>query len=239
MQGWLKTGLDLVYPRACAGCRCGLSSEDSHLCWECKSDIQMIAHPYCSLCGDPLQGRIDHSYTCYQCHAQRPHFDLARSAVRFRGVMSRLVHHFKYSEAFWLEDDLAELMFACCQMHEGFASVDFLTGVPLFRVRSRERGYNQADLLADALAKRLGRPSVPNVARRTRDTQTQTHLTAKERASNVHLAFSVTRPPVVYGRRVLLVDDVMTTGATVNECARALKEAGAAKVLVLTLARGG
>ncbi len=239
MNSWLKTGLDLIYPRSCAGCGCCLAADDSHLCWECKSDIQIIVHPFCSICGDPLQGRIDHSFTCYHCCESRPHFDQARSAVRFRGILPRMIHHFKYSFAFWLEEDLAELLLACCQTHFDSAAIDFIAPVPLFHARQRDRGYNQSALLAEALARRLRLPCRPRAARRVRDTLTQTHLTADERASNVHLAFSVPRPSVVFGRRVLLIDDVMTTGATVNECARALKQAGAAQVLVATLARGG
>lgn len=239
MQRWLKTGLDLIYPRACGACGRDLGLDDSHLCWECKADIQMISHPFCSVCGNPLEGRIDHSYTCYHCHEARPHFDRARSAARFGETLSKMVHSFKYHSAFWLEDDLADLLLACCETHFELRAIDLVTCIPLFHVRRRERGFNQSGLLASALARRLGRPCRANAVRRTRDTLTQTHLTAKERASNVHLAFSVPRPPVVFGRRVLLVDDVMTTGATVNECARALKEAGAAQVLVVTLARGG
>ena len=199
----------------------------------------MVVHPFCSVCGDPLEGRIDHAYVCYLCHETRPHFDMARSAARFRGALPGLVHGFKYNAALWLEDDLAELLQACCESNFEPGAADLVTCVPLFHARQRERGFNQSALLASALARRLKLPCRTNAARRTRDTLTQTHLTAKERASNVHLAFSVPRPSVVFGRRVLLVDDVMTTGATVNECARALKEAGAAKVLVATLARGG
>lgn len=239
MNRWLKTALDLVYPRSCSGCGRALDLDDSHVCWDCKADIEIVVHPFCSVCGDPLEGRIDSAYTCYRCNEEPPHFDRARSAARFRGSLPRLVHQLKYGSAFWLEDDLADLLHACCQTHFEPGAADFVTCVPLFHVRRRERGYNQAALLARGLAQRLNLPFQPKVMKRLRDTRSQTHLTAPERASNVRLAFSVTRPSVVLGRRVLLVDDVMTTGATVNECARALKSAGAAGVLVVTLARGG
>jgi len=239
MTRWLKPALDLVYPRSCSSCGGGVGPDDSHVCWECKADIEMIAHPFCSICGNPLEGRIDHAYTCYLCSEQRPHFDMARAAARFRGPLARLVHQLKYHEAFWLDEDLSGLLHACCKSHYDLMEIDLMTCVPLYHVRLRERGFNQSELIGRGLAGALGRPFLPKILRRVRDTETQTHLTAPERASNVHHAFSVTRPPVVNGRHVLLVDDVMTTGATVNECARALKEAGAAEVLVVTLARGG
>lgn len=239
MKRWWKTALDLVYPRACGVCGRDPGPDDAHVCWECLAEVQMISHPFCSVCGNPLEGRIDHAYTCFHCHEERPHFDRARAAARFRGPMTRLVHLLKYHEAFWLEEDLAGLLHACCGTHYDTAEIDLVTCVPLFHVRHRARGFNQSELIGRALARRLERPCAPGALRRVRDTQTQTHLTAPERASNVRLAFSVTRPSVVRERRVLLVDDVMTTGATVNECARALKEAGAAGVLVVTLARGG
>jgi ComF family protein len=239
MRQWLKAALDLIYPRSCAGCGGDLDLDDEHLCWDCRSSIQIISHPFCSICGNPLEGRVDHRYTCFLCNEAKPHFDRARCAARFHGVVADMVHGFKYRQALWLEHDLASLLMACCETHYDLPSIDLVACVPLFPKRQRERGYNQSALLAGRLARHLRRPCRPNSIRRVRDTRTQTHLTASERASNVRAAFEVTRPGSVTGRRVLLVDDVMTTGATVNECSRALKDAGAREVLVVALARGG
>ena len=236
----VRTAADLVYPRVCGSCGSQEGLEGlSHLCWECASSIQMIAHPFCSLCGNPLEGRVSHDYTCFLCNEAKPHFDRARCAARFHGPLPGLVHQFKYRAALWLEADLAGLLLACCKTHFDLAGIGVVTAVPLFHARERERGYNQAALLAGALARRLDRPFHRKLVQRVRDTGTQTHLTAKERASNVRDAFISSRAAAVAGRRVLLVDDVMTTGATVSECARALKSAGAREVLVVALARGG
>lgn len=239
MQRWITSALDLFFPRLCAGCEGELGADDHHLCWDCRCSIQIITNPFCEVCGNPLQGRIDHGYTCYECAQERPYFDCARCAARFDGVVEKMIHAFKYHQALWLEDDLTELLLACCETHFGTSGIEVVASVPLFPARERTRGYNQAALLGAALAKRLRRPFCDRLVRRVRDTQTQTHLTASERASNVRAAFSVARADGAFGRRVLLVDDVMTTGATVNECSRALKEAGAREVLVVTLARGG
>lgn len=239
LKTWVRTAADLLYPRTCAGCDEPVRDGDRYLCWECRSSLPVIAHPFCSICGNPLEGRVDHGYICFLCAGERPHFDRARCASRFHGVLPKLAHDFKYHQAVWLQEDLAEILEACWKTHFADEVVDVVAPVPLYHVRERTRGYNQAALLAAGLAKRLKVPYRGRLLRRTRDTETQTHLTAPQRASNVQSAFRTGLAATVKGRRVLLVDDVMTTGATVNECAKALKQAGAAGVLVLTLARGG
>lgn len=230
--------LDLLYPRACAGCGGALADDARHVCWDCRAALRVIGSPHCSWCGNPLEGRSDHAYVCYHCTQMQPAFDLARSAVRFEGVAADLIHRFKYGDALWLQDDLAELLEACVAVHYAGHPVDAVCCVPLYHARERHRGYNQARLLAGHLSRSLGKPLWPRVLARGRPTETQTHLTARDRLSNVKGAFRVRQPARVRGRRLLLVDDVMTTGATTSECARALKEAGVAAVYVVTLARG-
>ena len=239
LKAWVRAATDLLYPRTCGGCDEPVRDGDRYLCWECRSSLPLIAHPFCSICGNPLEGRVDHGYVCFLCAGERPHFDRARCASRFHGVLPKLAHDFKYHQAVWLQEDLAEVLEACWKTHYDGEQVDAVVPVPLYPARQRSRGYNQAALLAGALARRLHVPYRPGWLRRVRDTETQTHLTAPQRASNVQTAFKSGRPAALAGRKILLVDDVMTTGATVNECARALKQAGAAGVLVLTLARGG
>lgn len=230
--------LDLLYPRTCTGCGGDLEADAHHVCWDCRASLRTIGPPQCALCGNPVEGRIDHAYICYHCTQLQPAFDCARSALRFEGVAAELIHAFKYREALWLQDDLVELLEVCVHVHFSSGDFDALACVPLHHVRQRERGYNQARLLADGLARRLGKPVWPRVLKRVRPTGTQTHLTARDRVTNVKGAFGVRRAERVRGKRILLVDDVMTTGATTSECARALKQAGAAVVSVVTLARG-
>ena len=239
MADWLHTALDLLYPRTCAGCGVPLAGGRGQLCWDCRADVRPIAPPYCNWCGNPVEGRIDHQYICYHCTDAEPHFTKARCAARFDGVLPRLIHSFKYDDALWLGGDLSELLHACWTTHFAERACDAIVAVPLHPARRRSRGYNQAQVLAGGLARRLGIPLWRGVLHRVRATETQTHLTARQRLHNVTGAFESARRRQLAGRRLLLIDDVMTTGATVSECARALKKGGAAEVLVLTLARGG
>jgi competence protein ComFC len=238
-MAWAASLLDLVYPRACSGCGGRVGPDFHHVCWDCLSQVLFVQPPYCALCGDPVEGRVDHQYTCFHCSSATPHFDRARSAARYRGVVQELLREFKYRDALWLKPDLVRLLESCAAAHYDVGTdVDAVTSVPLYPARQRERGYNQAEILAGALARRLRKPLLSRCLMRVRPTQTQTHLPLRDRATNVRGAFRARRTRRLENQRVLLVDDVMTTGATVNECARALKEAGAARVYVVTVARG-
>ncbi len=236
-MGWGQL-LDMIFPRFCAGCGRDVGEEAVHLCWECLADTAYIQAPFCARCGDPVEGRVDEAFVCYNCAGQEPYFDCARSAARFRGVMQKILRDFKYHDALWLKQDLARFLETCTRSHYEPDDFDLVVAVPLYAARQRERGYNQSALLAQALARRLGKPYVAGCLARIKPTQTQTHLTARERATNVRGAFKAGRLSRLEGQGVLLVDDVMTTGATVNECARALKEGGANRVFVVTIARG-
>ncbi len=238
MKHLIGACLDLLYPRSCAGCDKPMGAEPGMLCWECRTGLRTIADPCCSKCGNPLEGRADHAYTCYHCVQLEPAFDIARSAVRFEGVAAELIHRFKYRQSLWLREELADWLAACVRVWYPDFHPDFVCPVPLYHARARERGYNQAALLAAELARRIRRPFWAGALVRTRPTETQTHLTARQRLSNVAQAFEAASPRRLNGRAALLVDDVMTTGATVSSCARALKAAGCSAVYVATLARG-
>ncbi|MDD3275884.1 MAG: ComF family protein [Kiritimatiellales bacterium] len=229
---------DMLYPRNCL--QCGVSSPEPfrHICWDCFSDTPKIEAPFCALCGDPVAGSIQHDYICFACAREKPAFERARSAVRYEGAVGNAVRDLKYKHALWLVRDMAELLFNCLQAEYPEILFDQITAVPLHPPRRRERGFNQSAVLGAALARRLELPFSERLLRRVRPTVSQTGLTAPQRAANVCGAFRVgwfARPA---GRRILLVDDVMTTGATVNACAKTLKQAGAVSVHVITVARG-
>ncbi len=234
----MKAFLDLLYPRRCIGC--GASSPETfrYVCWECWSAAARVEAPFCELCGDPVAGAVDHHFTCYSCSAKKPAFDGARSAARYDGVVGEALRQLKYEKALWLAPDLSGLLFNCIEAEYPGLRFDFLLPVPLHHVRRRARGFNQSAVLARALGRRMGCPSMPGMLRRIRPTISQTNLTANDRLSNVASAFQYGREKWLAGRRILLVDDVMTTGATVNACAKTLKKGGAASVHVITVARG-
>jgi ComF family protein len=229
--------LDVIFPRACAGCGGRVDGEFLYLCWNCLASIKLLTPPYCALCGDPVYGDLMGKYSCSACLNKKPHFDCARSAAIYSGLIKEMILDFKYRDAVWLGPDLGKLMLACLRQNFNEANIDYITFVPLHKSKERTRTYNQALLLANEIAANIRKKSV-NCLGRVRATATQTHLTAAERAANVRNKFTFKANTALNGKSILLVDDVMTTGATVNECARVLKGAGAREVLVLTAARG-
>jgi len=230
--------LDLVYPRHCVVCGSVAGNSGRHICWDCRADIDIVSEPYCDLCGDPAEGRIDRSFTCSFCTGHRPRFERARSAARYRAPLDTVLQSFKYRYAACLDADLVPLLAACVRTHYGDVRFDAVTYVPLHPLKERERTYNQSCLLARGLARTGAVGGLLGCLRRVRPTPTQTGLSARQRRANVRDAFEPTRREWIEGRNLLLVDDVMTTGATVNECSRVLKDAGAAGVYVTTVARG-
>ncbi len=232
------TAVGLLFPRVCAVCGGACDRAAGHLCWECFRSLPLVSGACCERCGLPVETAGRGGFVCSRCRQDPPAFDRARVAGRFRGSLRRLAHRFKYERALWLADDLAELAHGCLLARFEAAAVDVVVPVPLFRTRARARGYNQAALLARGIARRLERPFAPQALARVRDTGTQTRLTAAARRLNVHGAFAVAAPGWVAGRTVLLIDDVMTTGATFHEAARALKTAGAWRVWAVAAARG-
>ncbi|MFT5125856.1 MAG: ComF family protein [Kiritimatiellia bacterium] len=231
--------LDLVYPRTCLGCAQVVDAAQGHLCHDCIAGNLFITLPYCDICGFPVSGRIDHAYTCNQCVEHPPQFDLARSAVRYEGVLREAIHAFKYQQAIWLQEDLGDFLEAVYNTQWEPGQFDAVIPVPLHPRRRRHRGFNQAALLGQSLSKRINTPIILKKLTRIRYTASQTRLTKAGRLQNLKGAFQVHAADDFNGvRRVLLVDDVMTTGATISECARALKQAGVEQVVALTLARG-
>lgn len=229
---------DWFYPRVCPGCGQVSDRPGRHLCWSCFSRIELHTRSLCERCGCFAEGHVEHAFVCGACRGTKPAFDRARSAGRFAGVLREQIHQFKYGQALWLKPDLCDLLHGCLTAHFTPEAIDAVVPVPLHPVRARERSYNQAALLARELARRIGRRYEGRALVRTHPTETQTLLDAAHRRKNVQGAFGVERPAWVRRRCVLLVDDVMTTGATLDECARVLKKAGARMVWAVTVGRG-
>lgn len=239
---WLReravAALDVCYPRRCEGCGGHSEPGGGHLCWDCLAGAHYIADPICARCGDPVDGLVEHAFECSWCRRTQPAFDRARSVLRFRGTMREAIHRYKYNRATHLSADLGMLLAGCVRAHFSDERFDAIACVPLHPVKARARSYNQARLLAVELGRQLGVAVAHRALARLRFTRTQTRLNAEERRRNVRGAFRAALPEWIDGRRWLLVDDVMTTGATVDECARVMKAAGAVSVSVVTLARG-
>lgn len=230
--------LDWLYPRDCPECNAPSDREGRYWCWSCFRKIELFAqHGGCDICGQRTEGGVAHSFVCGACLAQRPRFDRARAAADFTHTLREQIHAFKYQGAMWMRHDLCDVLEGAARTHFHVATVDVVMPVPLHRLRRRSRSFNQSALLAEELARRIDRRCDAQSLVRVRDTATQTKLNAARRRENIAGAFEVKRPEWVAQRCVLLVDDVMTTGATLDECARALKSAGARTVWAVTVAR--
>jgi ComF family protein len=236
-QGAGRGIADLLFPPLCVMCRAPVPDPDG-LCPDCWSSLHFIDQPVCVWCGLPFEVDAGPGTICGACLAHPPHFDKARAIVSYDEISKKPVLALKHADrldlvpafAKWLDRAGTPLL----------AETDLIVPVPLHRRRLWKRRYNQAAELARALARRSGVTYAPLVLERRKHTPSQGTMTSAEaRRKNVRGAFLVPKParPAVKGKTVLVVDDVLTTGATVSACARALKRAGAKSVFVLALAR--
>lgn len=229
---------DAFYPRICPGCGELSDRPERYLCWSCFSSIPLFTGDLCDQCGSMITAHVSHRFICSACRVDRPAFDRVRAAAHFTGGIRKQIHAFKYQNALWLKRDFADLLEGCLMAHFDIDAIDAVLPVPLHPVRQRERTYNQSAILAGELARRLDRRLDTRSLIRIKQTGTQTRLHARERHKNMAHAFQVVRPEWVRGRTLLVVDDVMTTGATLDACAKELKKAGARRVWGIALARG-
>lgn len=233
----ISDAADLIYPRPCPICGIRSDRANRYLCWSCFSSISWYQAGLCEVCGGFFGGEPGHRYICSACASSKPVFSRARAAARFNDDLQKVIHSFKYRKAMWLCEDLTDILEGCLRVHFETARIDAVVPVPLFHARERERGYNQSELLAEALASRIDRRCAARALRRICSTVSQTGLTAVKRRRNVKGVFEVVDRASIYRRRVLLVDDVMTTGATLNACAEVLKKNGAAEIWAVACAR--
>jgi ComF family protein len=208
-----------------------------YFCESCREGLLKIGPPFCSRCGVPFVSREGDNHTCSECLLEKKHYRRARAFGVYDGSLMEAIHLLKYRKKTSLSRPLSALARETFVQFWDINAIDLLVSVPLHVKRLRERGFNQAHLLIRRWAKQDGIPLDGLTLSRSRWTAPQTTLRRGERRKNIKGAFSVRHPKRIKGRKVLLVDDVYTTGATVNECARVLMKAGAEFVDVLTLAR--
>jgi ComF family protein len=237
---WFDPLLDLVFPAVCPVC---LTRSDDParrpFCAPCWAALPIGLEPGCSVCGEPFPG-LAGLLPCDACRRGPPPYAFARAVARYQDGMREAIHALKYGRRPALATPLGQLLAEAGPRALPVPPEDWADGlvpVPLHPARVAERGFNQAELLAAPCAARWHLPVLERALLRTRPTRPQTDLDAEARRVNVRDAFRVPRPREVRDRRLLLVDDVLTTGATVGAAARALREAGATAVGVLTLAR--
>jgi len=233
----LNTLLEVFYPSNCVGCG-HPQDPGTLLCNECKETAPRIRAPFCRCCSRPFAGFIYGEFSCPNCEDRTPAFDCVVSNYQAKGVLKELIHRFKYGHQFYLRRVLAEFLVEAMQDTRLQADpADYLVPVPLHPTRFRERGFNQADALAETLSKRTRVPILRCIERR-RYTNTQTRFDRFERMQNLRNAFVLRKNSDVRGKHLVLLDDVLTTGSTLHECALVLRAAGAESVRAITVARG-
>lgn len=241
----LKAGfqrlVDVVFPPSCVNCR-GLVENNGgflHVCGTCAEKIHYVQTPHCSTCGHPFYGIVEGERMCPHCEGLVPAFREGRTAVLMKGPGRALVHELKYHGGLHVLKDIEAVFRRTSHVLET-AMDAILVPVPLHPRKLRERGYNQSLLLARQLALAAGGSTrVCELLRRTLDTDSQTHHDRRERRENLKNAFALARDAVlVADQHYVLVDDVFTTGSTLNSCAHALRESGASNLDVITFGHG-
>ena len=231
LKDTLMAVLDLIIPPACLACHQRLSSRQTYLCPDCESKIEVAHQVGCPKCG----GKTEAGF-CTHCRDINYSFEFARSALQYKTPLPDLIHSFKYKEMRSIGNFLADRMAKAAKDYPPFEEYTDVVAIPLHPVRKRERGYNQSEIIARRLARKLGKNYLDCISR-ARYTKSQTNLERKDRFKNLSNAFIVKKASQVKGKSLILVDDVFTTGSTMNEASRALYSAGAAKVAGFTATR--
>ena len=239
LKNWFNTGLGFFYPNVCQLCENErAAAKDGFIGAKCWQQVRFIRPPFCERCGLPFAGDLTTKFECTNCREMELHFSSARSAVVAKTVVLEAIHRFKYQRALWFENFLADLFLREALPELRGQNWDFIAPVPLHSLKEREREFNQAKILARHLSEAAKIPLNNRLLRRVNSTMTQTRLTRQQRAENMRGAFAVRDGVKLSGEKIILVDDVFTTGATTNACAQALCAAGAGEVCVWTVARG-
>jgi len=237
---WYKNFLNLIYPMRCVACGEDLDPWSAHyLCTEHCRRIHLIEESACSICGRKLYTLPEGDLICANCRKTKRHFDHGYTVAIYEEVIQTLIHDYKYRGREFLKYPLRRMLCEGIRHHVNYSDIDAIVPVPLHWRRYMRRGFNQALELVRFTSRKLNIPILKRNLRRIRYTIPQVYLAPKERPANIKGAFRVMNPDQVRGKRLMLVDDVLTTGSTMNECAQVLKEAGAAEITVVALAQSG
>jgi ComF family protein len=239
-RGAFAALLDGLFPRSCIFCEKSRAGGGEFLCGLCEKEIAFIDPPFCTGCGIPADISCDYpeeNFECALCRKNSYIFDRARSLGPYDASLKQLIYHFKFNKQPGVMADIIPLLANYFEGREESWEGFYVSPVPLHFRRMKERTFDQSFLLAREVARTLGLPLANGLLLRVKDTESQAKKTRAERAKSIKGAFQVNRPERVAGRDILLVDDVLTTGATANEAAKTLKRSGAGRVEVFTLAR--
>ena len=239
-MGLLSNLLDIIYPPRCYVCSEFLDyhpPDRGDICDVCFSGFKKLTHPFCSICCEPFKSNEEEDHLCEKCLRKRPYYDELRAPYLYEEALMDAIQLIKYSGKSYIIKSLGPILGEFAKIWINNRNDMIIIPVPLHRKKIKERGFNQSALLVKTISPILEIETDFFTLIRTRYTKSQAGLNLDERRKNVKGAFEVRGDKNIKGKSVILVDDVATTGNTLNECARILKKAGAEKVLGLTLAR--
>lgn len=232
----IKRVLHVFFPINCVICHRVLPYDDElHVCSTCYAKFPQMTKLFCQKCGKSLPDGGAH---CYDCLRSRRHYEYIRAAGVYDGTLRDIIHKFKYKNCDFLDTVLAKFMVERLANSFPWDRIDYIIPVPLHRKGYHVRGYNQAALLANKLSKYFNKPVLENVLLKIRRTKAQASLNKEERLRNLTDAYYVREKEVVRRKNILLVDDVCTTGTTIEECSKVLKNSGANKIWAMVVAHG-
>lgn len=234
----LNSCINLLYPAECLLCQAHLFDHIQSLCPACQDNIIFNKPPFCRKCSRHIS-RLQKGHLCQQCWKRPPEFDQAWGAVFYNEPMRHLLHSFKYQKKTVLRYFFSDLLLSSVDRYQiPIKKFDFLIPMPIHSAKYREREFNQTELLAHLVSKKINIPIYINNLIRVKATAPQAFLEEKERWTNIQDAFRIRKPFELKNKSILIIDDLLTTGATACEAAKTCKNAGAASVSILTLAIG-
>lgn len=230
--------INLLYPAICHSCGKKTIEWNKNLCSECIKKIEQRLPPFCIKCGKQLVGEPDMIDSCSDCKKDTLYFDRAWSVCHYDGIIKELVHNFKYKKTIGLAKEFSDIILNFMGKYNIAKDAELVASIPMHPKRLFEREINQSDILAKNIAKRLRLAYTQGLLKKTKYTPLQSKLKRNERIKNLWGSFRIKNGSLVKNKNILLIDDIFTTGSTVNECAKILKKAGARYIEVVTLARG-
>lgn len=232
---WIQKISNYIFPPRCLTCSEYLSG-DGAICGDCWNNLRFIKSPFCKICSYEFELKhISSGNICPQCIKQKPFFDYSRALLKFDEKSRKLIHDFKYYDKSILAEFLARIMHA--QYRDYISDIDLIIPVPMHKLRRLWRLYNHTEILSHAINNIIHKEVRSDILRKVKYTKSQTNLRKKEREKNLKNSMVIENKSAIYGKRILLIDDVATTNATINLCARLLKKAGAKSVIALCIAR--